>query len=109
MDARYWNEALETCPWVEVSRWQAGQVAQALPAMRERSGLYRELHAGLPTPLHWDDLGALAELPFTLKEHVRAAQAAATDEQPLGSNQCVPMADIVQLLCSSGTTGRPLY
>lgn len=105
----YWNPQLETLSWPEVERWQAGRIEKALPGIRRRSGLYRELHAGLPAGLRIAGLGDLARLPFTTKEHVRAAQEAATDEAPLGLNQAAPSADIVQALSSSGTTGMPLY
>lgn len=105
----YWNRELETRPWSEVERWQADRIEQALPGIRERSGLYAELYGSLPASLKITSLGDLAHLPFTLKDHVRAAQDAATDDRPLGSNQCVPVADLVQTLSSSGTTGRPLY
>lgn len=106
---QYWNRELETLPWPEVERWQAGQIERALPGIRARSGLYAELHAALPSSLRITGLADLARLPFTLKDHVRAAQDAATDDMPLGTNQCVPLTDLVQILSSSGTTGQPLY
>ncbi|GLS14421.1 phenylacetate--CoA ligase family protein [Hydrogenophaga electricum] len=105
----YWNAELETLAWAEVERWQAQQIARALPAIRARSGLYRELLGAAPADPALSDLSGLQALPFTLKEHVRAAQDRASDEQPLGDNQAVPLVDIVQTLSSSGTTGKPLY
>jgi phenylacetate-CoA ligase/benzoylacetate-CoA ligase len=105
----YWNEALETLPWAEVERWQAGQIAAALPALRRRSALYAELHAGLPAEPAMRSLADLQALPFTLKDQLRTAQDAATDAQPFGRNQAAPLGDIVQVISSSGTTGRPLY
>ncbi len=108
MAGPYWNPELETRPWAEVERWQAGRLAQALPAIQARSALYARLHAPVRgAPMR--EFADLAQLPFTLKDDVRAAQDAATDERPLGDNQGAPMRDIVQTLCSSGTTGRPLY
>lgn len=106
---QYWNAELETLPWRQVERWQAGQIERALPGIRARSGLYARLHAPLSKSPRIDSLAGLAILPFTLKDHVRAAQDAATDALPLGSNQCVPQVDLVQTLSSSGTTGSPLY
>lgn len=105
----YWNGELETKPWPQVERWQAREIEKALPGVRKRSAMYRDLYASLPSDLRVGSLGGLARLPFTLKEQVRAAQDAATDDAPLGQNQAAPMGDIVQTLCSSGTTGRPLY
>ena len=31
--AEYWNAELETMPWADVERWQAGQVTAMLPAL----------------------------------------------------------------------------
>lgn len=108
-DGRYWDRALETRPWAEVERWQAQQVAHALPGIRQRSGLYGPLLAGLPDLLPLRSLADLAQLPFTLKDQVRAAQDTADDQAPFGSNQAAPTTEVVQALSSSGTTGRPLY
>ena len=105
----YWNRELELMPWKEVERWQASELTRTLPGLRQRSAMYGALHAGLPSEIRLTGLDGLAQLPFTMKDDVRAAQGAATDEAPLGSNQAVPMADIVQTICSSGTTGQPLY
>lgn len=105
----YWNAELEVKPWSQVERWQAQQIEETLPGVRKRSPMYRDLYASLPADLRLGTLGDLARLPFTLKDHVRAAQDAASDDAPLGLNQGAPIGEIVQLLCSSGTTGRPLY
>jgi phenylacetate-coenzyme A ligase PaaK-like adenylate-forming protein len=109
MAGRYWNEELETLAWSEVERWQAARIGAALPGLRRRSALYAELHAGLPDPAPLASLAGLRELPFTTKEHLRAAQDATSATEPFGRNQAAPLADIVQALSSSGTTGRPLY
>jgi len=105
----YWNEAVETQPWDALERWQAGQIAAALPGLRQRSALYADLHAGVPTDVPLRSLADLQALPFTLKSDIRQAQDAANDAQPLGYNQAADTADIVQCISSSGTTGQPLY
>lgn len=107
--AAYWNEALETLPWAEVERWQAPRIEAMLVPLRERSTLYAQLHADVPRDLRLATLTDLAALPFTLKDHVRVAQDRASDLQPLGDNQAVSTANIVQAIASSGTTGAPLY
>jgi phenylacetate-coenzyme A ligase PaaK-like adenylate-forming protein len=109
MTGEYWNAELETQPWAEVERWQAGRIAAMLPALRRRSGLYAQLHAGLSDAQPMRQLADLQALPFTMKDHIRAAQEASTATQPFGSNQGVPLEDIVQAISSSGTTGQPLY
>ncbi len=105
----YWNPELETLPWAEVEHWQAGQVTQMLPALRQRSRLYARLHASVPDSLAVRAAADLAALPFTLKDDLRVAQEAASEAEPLGENQAAPRDDIVQAISSSGTTGRPLY
>jgi phenylacetate-CoA ligase/benzoylacetate-CoA ligase len=107
--AEYWNSELETRPWPEVERWQAAQVSAMLPALRQRSRLYARLHAGVADDLAVRSAADLAALPFTLKDDLRAAQDEASEAEPLGANQAVPRAALVQAISSSGTTGRPLY
>ena len=105
----YWNEELETLPWQEVERWQAAQLAAALGRIRGTSALYARLHAGLPEAPRLSTLADLQALPFTFKDDLRAAQEAADDASPFGLNQAVPRERVVQVVASSGTTGRPLY
>lgn len=105
----YWNEQLETLTWAEVERWQTERIALAIGRIRSHSAMYRGMFADLPGELKVPRFADLARLPFTMKDQVRAAQDAATDEQPLGDNQAAPLKSIVQTLSSSGTTGRPLY
>jgi len=105
----YWNEQLETLPWTEVERWQAERIAPAIAKIRARSAMYQEMFADVPGEVKVLRFADLAGLPFTMKDHIRAAQDAATDERPLGDNQAAPLKSIVQALSSSGTTGKPLY
>lgn len=105
----YWNEELETLPWQEVERWQAAQIAAALSRIRSTSRLYERLHQSLPEAPRLATLADLQALPFTFKDDLRAAQEAADDALPFGLNQAVPRERVVQVVASSGTTGRPLY
>lgn len=105
----YWNEELETQPWDALERWQAGQIAQALPGLRQRSPMYTGLYTELPVDLPLRTLADLQALPFTFKSDLRQAQDAASDTEPLGRNQAADTASIVQCISSSGTTGQPLY
>jgi len=107
--AEYWNRELETMPWAEVERWQAGQVTAMLPALRKRSRLYTRLHAAMGDDLAIRSAADLAALPFTLKDDLRTAQDEASEDAPFGANQAAPRDAIVQAISSSGTTGRPLY
>ncbi len=105
----YWNEELETLPWQEVERWQATQVGASLGRIRSTSRLYARLHDGLPEAPRLATLADLQSLPFTSKDDLRAAQETADDASPFGLNQAVPRERVVQVVASSGTTGRPLY
>ncbi len=105
----YWNAELETRPWAEVERWQAQQLGAMLAPLRERSRMYSRLHAALPAHPAMRSLADLQALPFTMKDDLRAAQDHASATEPFGANQAAPLADIVQAVCSSGTTGTPLY
>ena len=108
-DRAYWNEALETLPWLEVERWQAQQITAMLEPLRQRSQLYGQLHASVPAGIQLGTFADLAALPFTMKDDIRAAQDHNSDAQPFGQNQAAPLTDIVQAITSSGTTGAPLY
>jgi phenylacetate-coenzyme A ligase PaaK-like adenylate-forming protein len=105
---RYRDEVLENLPWADVERWQAPRIASFVAALPARSPMYAGL-LGNGARLRGEEFAALAELPFTLKGDVRAAQDATSAEAPFGANQGVPTRDIVQTLSSSGTTGRPMY
>lgn len=63
----------------------------------------------------WDDAGVvpgrvtgledLPRLPFTEKAELQNAQ---TGPPPFGQNQCAPLASMVRMQATGGTTGRPL-
>lgn len=108
-DSTYWNASLETMEWSKVEQWQVQQISAALEPLRARSGMYRQLHSGVPAGFRLNYLADLSALPFTLKEDIRAAQDHSSNDQPFGDNQAVPMENIVQAITSSVTTGLPLY
>lgn len=101
--AAYWNPELETRPWGEVVNWQEERVAAMVPALRRRSRFYREKLDGL------GDGMPLTSLPFTGKEELRRGQDRTSSTEPLGAQQAVEGERVVQLVSSSGTTGRPVY
>ncbi len=105
----YWNAELETLPWAEVERWQAQQLGAMLGPLCGRSRMYAMLHAHLPAQAPMRGLADLQALPFTLKDDLRIAQDDASAAEPFGANQAAPLDAIVQAVCSSGTTGAPLY
>jgi phenylacetate-CoA ligase len=73
-----------------------------LASLRERSPFYREKLAGAAV----GGLDDLPDLPFTIKEELRASIAA---EPPLGRHLATAPAAVRRIFSTSGTTGDPLY
>jgi len=99
---------VETRPWGEVVSRQRELLPGYLDRLAAGVPFFRDRLAGLDVgragaPAVW------ADLPFTTKEDLRAAQADADPGQPLGALQAVPLDDVVQVLASSGTTGTPVF
>jgi phenylacetate-coenzyme A ligase PaaK-like adenylate-forming protein len=95
----YWNRELETKPWSEVLDWQRERVAEVVPQLARRSRFYAEKLVGADP----------RALPFTTKDELRQGQEMPRRESPLGRQQAVALDDVVQVVSSSGTTGRPVY
>ncbi len=106
MSGDYHDPELETLPWREVEAWQGERLADSIGRIRATSAFYQ---GRLPVVSAHDGLDALADVPPTAKDELRAAQAETVPGQPLGPQQAVDLADLVQVVSSSGTTGRPLY
>lgn len=110
MSGEFRDAELETLPWSALERWQGERLAGFVSGLSRRSRFYAARLAGLPAAaLAPTSLAALAELPFTDKDAIRAAQADPPPGEPFGGLQAAPLADIVQVLSSSGTTGQPTY
>jgi phenylacetate-CoA ligase len=73
-----------------------------------KSDFYREklTEAGFKTPESVGGLDDLRHLPFTVKDELRASQAA---HLPLGKQLAAPLEDLVRIYSTSGTSGAPLY
>jgi len=104
--AAHWSEA-ETLPPAAARRLQDEQLREQLAYLGRSSAFYRAKfaeHGVEPAAVRGID--DLAELPFTEKQELRDSLAAAP---PLGTHAAAPIADIVQVQASSGTTGSPSY
>jgi phenylacetate-coenzyme A ligase PaaK-like adenylate-forming protein len=110
MAERYWDPELETMPWGEVLRWQAARAVPFVRALPGRSEFHRALPGAVAGPVAGGatSLEFLADLPFTTKDDIRRSQAERRPGQPFGRHQGVPLAEVVQTLSSSGTTGEPV-
>ncbi|MGB9885992.1 MAG: phenylacetate--CoA ligase family protein [Moorellales bacterium] len=106
--AEYWNPELETMSWEEVQRYWLAQLPRQLQYVKEASPFYRERLKDFD-PEKLRSLEQLRDLPFLTKEDVRNAQNSTTREMPLGLLQTVKTEDLVQVLSSSGTSGRPVF
>ena len=62
--------------------------------------------AGFPDAASVGGLDAIAALPLTEKDELRASRTA---ERPIGAHLAVPMAEVVRIYSTSGTTGAPSY
>jgi phenylacetate-coenzyme A ligase PaaK-like adenylate-forming protein len=107
---RYWDEELETAPWLDVQAWQAARLVDFVAALPGRCSLYREELDSFRVPTSRPgSLSFLADLPFTVKDDLRRSQEDAAPGSPFGRHQGVPLNRIVQAVSSSGTTGDPTY
>ncbi len=102
------DAAVETLPWeaqaaADDATWRA-QVGYLF----ERSDFYRHklAAAGFPDPGHVGGLDAIAALPLTEKDELRASRTA---RHPIGGHVAAPMAEVVRIYSTSGTTGTPSY
>jgi phenylacetate-CoA ligase len=96
-----WNPQAETLPHVELERLQARRLAELVERLVHRSPFYRErLQASGVKPEDVQNLDDLRRLPFTTKADVRAGY-------PFGLFT-VPQDQVLELHCSSGTTGSPI-
>jgi phenylacetate-CoA ligase len=91
---------IERTPRAELEALQLARLQQQVARAAERVPLYRErLRRAGVTPADIRSLRDLRRLPFTVKDDFR-------DTYPFGL-LAVPMADVVRLHASSGTTGKP--
>jgi phenylacetate-CoA ligase len=103
---RYWDEAVETQPAADAHRADERAMAEQVAYCHATSAFYARKWADAGVdPDSIQTLDGLARLPLTTKDELRAEQAA---HPPLGDYRCAPMADIVRIHGTSGTTGRML-
>jgi phenylacetate-CoA ligase len=106
-DGTYYDRELETMQWPEVQRLTFEKVKQQLARVYAASALYRrKLDEAAVRPsdvTHPDDL---ARVPFFEKEEERVSQQ---EKPPFGDHLCVDPDEVVLMLGSSGTTGRPTF
>ena len=106
-DRPYYNREIETMSADAVTAMQLKKLSSQLQYINAKAPFYtRKLAQAGAAPDDIRSLEDLAKLPFTEKSELRQSQA---DHPPLGSHVAAPMADIVRVHASSGTTGTPSY
>ena len=108
MADEYFDPEIETQPWPDLLTLQRQRLPGFLSRLADAVPFYANRLTGVDlgraaSPQVW------ADVPFTSKDDLRDAQADASPERPLGDLQAVAMADVVQVLASSGTTGTPVF
>lgn len=102
----YWNKEFETMPWQEVQKYWLSKVPAFINYLRQNSDYYRKRLQAVGSVKTMDEM---RQFPFITKKEVREAQLNSTRELPLGEIQTAKTEDIVQVISSSGTSGKPCY
>ncbi|MBF9058190.1 AMP-binding protein [Rhodobacterales bacterium HKCCSP123] len=100
--------AIETAPWADQARRDDAAYRAQLAYLFAHSAFYRDRlrDAGVSSPEEAGGLEAIAALPFTEKDDLRATR---DEAHPIGTHLAAPMSDIVRVYSTSGTTGTPSY
>ncbi|MFV0437292.1 MAG: phenylacetate--CoA ligase family protein [Desulfopila sp.] len=95
----YWEEEIETLPRIGLESIQLKRLQRLVARVYDKVGPYRaKMDAAGVKPQDIQSLADLARLPFTYKDDLR-------DNYPFGLF-AVPLAEVVRVHASSGTTGK---
>src|SRR4030042_4438906 len=98
---KYWDEKFETIPEEEMRKFQLDHLKKTLKWVYERIPFYkRKIDEKGIKPGDLRTLEDLSKIPFTVKTDLR-------DNYPFGLC-AVPLAQLVRIHASSGTTGKPI-
>ena len=101
-----WSGELETMPAEELRRYEAPLLSRQVEYLYKNSEYYRAQfdEAGIkPQSITCQE--ALEQLPFTEKKDLAQTQR---NGALIGPHQCAPLSDIVRLVGTGGTSGRPM-
>jgi phenylacetate-coenzyme A ligase PaaK-like adenylate-forming protein len=104
--SEYWDTEFETMPWDSAHEYWIDKFNILLTYVKSKSDFYREHLKHIDSVKSFE---SLSSLPVMTKNEIRDAQLKNSNDSPLGSIQCAKIEDIVQVISSSGTTGRPVY
>lgn len=102
----YWNQQFETMPWGDLPKYWLDKFNLLLRYVKANSAFYNKHLEKTKAISLFEELTAV---PVMTKSEIREAQLANDRNTPLGTIQVAKSEDIVQVISSSGTTGRPVY
>lgn len=106
MPNTYWNQALETLPEKDLQAYEVPLLVKQIDYLYHSSDYYRTQFAEAGINLR--DINchkALEAVPFTEKKTLAETQR---EGQLIGPHQCAPREDIVRLVGTGGTSGKPM-
>ncbi len=102
----HWDSSFDAMPWEDLQGYWLENMKALVDRVTANSEFYRNHLKDCGSISSFDSLTAM---PQMTKDHIRKAQVEGTRALPLGSIQVAKTEDIVQVISSSGTTGRPAY
>ena len=106
MVRKFWDEELETMPADELRRYEAPILTEQIQYLYTNSEFYREQLRGAGVePESVTSHEALEQIPFTEKKHLAQAQLHGA---LIGPHQSARLDDIVRLVGTGGTSGKPM-
>ena len=106
MDGTIWNQEPETMSAKELRRYETPLLARQIEYLYANSEYYRaQLDGAGIKPKKITCHEALEQVPFTEKKDLAQAQR---EGALIGPHQCAPLIDIVRLVGTGGTSGKPM-
>jgi phenylacetate-coenzyme A ligase PaaK-like adenylate-forming protein len=102
----YWNREFETLPWSDLHRYWLEKFNLLLTYVKSNSSFYGKHLDKTKAVFSFEEL---TSVPTMTKAEIREAQLAGDGKTPLGTIQTAKSDELVQVISSSGTTGRPVY
>jgi len=102
----YWNKEFETMSWSDLHNFWLDKFNLILTYVKANSPFYKKHLEKTKAVFSFEELLAV---PVITKSEIREAQLAGDRSNFLGTIQVARSEDIVQVISSSGTTGRPVY
>ncbi len=102
------DREVETQPWNEQQPVDEPLYRAQVTLLLQKSRFYRDKlgAAGIRDATDAGGLSDIARLPLTEKDELRASR---TPAEPVGTHLIPPLADVVRIFSTSGTTGTPSY